>query len=131
MFVADDVDIGDLSDKAPENTYLIENDIDAYHGMWGEQQLTIQINKMRYCKVAGVYLDVNIIPCSGSSTTSLLHNNYLNSTAVCFEVTSTGTNLDISVICAPEHCQFMFTDRHVVVPVLPIYCDVKCFVRIA
>ena len=86
---------------------------------------------MNYHKVAGVDLDVNTIPCSGLSTTSLLHNNYVSATSVFFELTRTVTNLDISVICAPEHCQFMLTDRHVVVPVLPIYCDVKCFVRIS
>ena len=131
MFVADDVDIGDLSDKAPENPCLIENDIDLYRGMWGEEQLTIHFKEMKYHKVAGVGLDVNTIPCSGLSTTSLLQNNDVNETAVCFEVMSTGTNLDISVICAPAYWQFLLTEKHVVRPVLTSDFGAKIFFLIA
>ena len=36
VFVSDDVELGNLSDKASENTCLLANDIDVYHGKWGE-----------------------------------------------------------------------------------------------
>ena len=36
VFGYDDVKLGDLDDKAPVNIYLIENNIDVYHGKWGE-----------------------------------------------------------------------------------------------
>ena len=86
---------------------------------------------MKHHKVAGVDLDVNTIPCSGLSTTSLLHKNDLNATAVWFEVKITGTNLDISVSCAPAYWQFLLTEKNVVRPVLPSNCGSKAFFRIA
>ena len=44
---------------------------------------------------------------------------------------STGTKLDISVICAPAYWQFLLTEKHVVNPVLPSNCGVKKIVRVA
>ena len=82
VFGSDDVELGNLADKAPENSCLIKNDIDVYHGKWGEEQLTIHFKEMKYHKVSGVDLDVNTIPCSGLSTTSLLQKNDVNATAV-------------------------------------------------
>ena len=82
LFGYDDVDIVNLADKAPENICLLANDIDVYNGKWGEEQLTIHFKEMKYHRVAGVDLDVNTIPCSGLSTTSLLHINDLNAAAV-------------------------------------------------
>ena len=69
FFGYDDVELGNLSDKAPENPCLLENDIDVYHGNWGEEQLTIHFKEMKDHKVAGVDLYVNTIPCSGFSKT--------------------------------------------------------------
>ena len=86
---------------------------------------------MKYHKVAGVDLDVNTIPCYGLSTTSLLQKNDVNTTAVCFEVTSTGTSLDMYVIFSPAYYQFLLTEKHVVRPVLPSNCGAKTFFRIA
>ena len=43
----------------------------------------------------------------------------------------TGTNLDISVICAPAYWQFLLIGKDVVRPVLPSNCGAKTFVRIA
>ena len=131
VFGSDDVELGNLADKAPENPCLLANDIDVYHGKWAEEKLTIHFKEMKYHKVADVDLGVNTIPCSGLSTTSLLQNNGVNATAVCFEVTSTGTNLDISVICAPAYWQFLLIGKDVVRPVLPSNCGAKTFVRIA
>ena len=82
VYGSDDTNIGNLSDKAPENPCLLANDIDVYHGKWGEEQLTIHFKEMKYHKVSGVDLDVNTIPCSGLSTTSLLQKNDVNATAV-------------------------------------------------
>ena len=35
VFGSDDVELGDLSDKALENPCLLENNIDVYYGKWG------------------------------------------------------------------------------------------------
>ena len=86
---------------------------------------------MKHHKVAGVDLDVNTIPCSGLSTTSLIQKNDVNAISVCFEVTSTGTNLDISVICAPAYWQFLLTEKHVVRSFLPSNCGAKTSVWIS
>ena len=71
------------------------------------------------------------MPCSGLSKKSLIQNNYVNATEVCFEMTSTGTTLDISVICDPASWQFMLTGKHVVISVLPSNCGAKTFVPIS
>ena len=131
VFGSDDVELGNLADKAPENPCLLANDIDVYHGKWAEEKLTIHFKEMKYHKVADVDLGVNTIPCSGLSTTSLLHNNYVNATAVCFEGTSTGASLDISVIYAPAYWKFLLIEKHVVRPVLPSNFGSKTFVCIA
>ena len=131
MFVSDDEEIGHLADKAPGNPCLPEHDIDVYHGKWGEEKLTIHFKEMKHHKVAGVDLDVKTIPCSGLSTTSLIQKNDVNAISVCFEVTSTGTNLDISVIFAAAYWQFLLTEKHVVRPVLSSNCDAKTFFPIA
>ena len=65
MSGSDDADLGNLADKAPENPWIISNDIDVYNCKWGEEQLTIHFKEMKYHKVAGVDLDVNTIPCYG------------------------------------------------------------------
>ena len=72
VFGSDDVDLGNLDDKAPGNTCLIANDIDVYHGKWVEEQPTIHFKEIKYHKVAGVDLDVNTIPCYSFSKTSML-----------------------------------------------------------
>ena len=82
VYGSDDIYLGNLSDKAPENPCLLANDIDVYHGKWGEEQLTIHFKEMNYHKVSGVDLDANTIPCSVLSTTLLLQNNDINATAV-------------------------------------------------
>ena len=40
-------------------------------------------------------------------------------------MTDTGTSLDISVICAPAYWQFLLTEKHVVISILPSNCDAK------
>ena len=69
VFGSDGIDLGNLSDKAPENPCLLANYIDVYHGKWGEEQLTIYFKEIKYHKVSGVDLDVNTIPCYVLSTT--------------------------------------------------------------
>ena len=86
---------------------------------------------MNYHNVAGVDLDVNTIPCSGLSTTSLLQYNDVNSTAVWFEVTITFISLDISVVCYPEYWHFLLTEKYVLRPVLPSNFCAKTFIWIA
>ena len=44
---------------------------------------------------------------------------------------STGTKLDISVICAPAYWQFLLTEKHVMRPCLPSNCGAKTLVQIA
>ena len=131
MFGSDDVELGNLADKAPENSCLIKNDIDLYHGKWGEEQLTINFKEIKYHKAAGVDLYVDTIPCSGLITTSLIQNNDVNETEVYFEVKSTGTNLDISVICDTAYWQFLLTEKHVVRSFLPSNCGAKTSVWIS
>ena len=109
MFGSDDVDLGNLAHKESENPCLIEHDVDVYHGKWWEEQHTIHVKEMKHYKVASADLDLKTIPCSVLSTTSLLQKNDLYTTSVCFEVTSTGTSLDIFVFCAPSYWQFLLT----------------------
>ena len=125
------LELGNLADKAPENSCLIENDIYVYHGKWVEEQLTVHFKEMRYYKVSGVDFDFNSIPCSVLSKTALIQNNDVNSTAVCFEVKSTITNIYISVICDTAYWQVLLTEKKLVIPVLPSNCSAKTFFQIA
>ena len=46
-------------------------------------------------------------------------------------MTSTGTKLDIFVICAPAYCQFMLIENNLVRPVIPSNCGARKFIQIA
>lgn len=131
MFSCGDLELDDIVDDLPEDPGLIANDIDVYHGNWGDGQVTVHFKDMKYHNLANLDLEVNAVPCSDLNITSLLHNNDINATAAAFGVKMIGGKINVSVHTAPSYWKFLLTEDHVIEPVIPGNCTAKTFVRIA
>lgn len=127
----DGLELDGIVDDLPKDLDLLANDIDVYHGSWGDGDTIVHFKEMKYHKVANLDLEVNAVPCSDLNISSILHNNDINSTAAAFDVQKIDGVISISVHTTPSYWKFLLTKDHVIEPVIPGNCDAKTFIRIA
>jgi len=76
-------------DSSVDVATMVANDIDVYHGTFGDGKLKVFRNCIHYIdNIDGLDVPINTVKCSNISAESFLSNNDLNATASCIHITA-------------------------------------------